>query len=48
MDKQHDTGEPTCRAGRETDVENRLVDVAAKARVGLTGRLGLTCIHYHV
>ena len=32
----------------ETDVDSRLVDMAAKGRLGRIGRLGLSCIQYHV
>ena len=32
----------------ETDVESRLVDMAAKGRLEHIGKLGLSCIQYHV
>ena len=33
---------------RDTDVENRLVDMVGKERVGLIERASLTHTHYHV
>ena len=40
---------PLCRAGiRDTDAENGHVDMSRGETVRCIGRLGLTCIYYHV
>lgn len=46
--EKNGTDEFICRAGIETDIESRHVDLVGKGKVGRIGRLGLTYRDYHV
>ena len=44
--RKNGTDEPICRAGRDTDTENGLVDTAEEEEGGANWESGMKYIHY--